>query len=135
MGKTFKIKIITPYGEYYAGDIEYLSIFSDAFLLGILPGHAPLVTSIKISKMSMTINNEKISYAIGGGVMHIKEDGSVTLMLDSIERYDQIDVVRAQKAKERAEERLKTLTDKNNIARAEASLRRALNRINVANNL
>lgn len=135
MNKTLKIKIITPYGEYFTGDIEYLSIFSDAFLLGILPGHAPLVTSIKISKMSMTIDNEKISYAIGGGVMHIKEDGSVILMLDSIERYDQIDVVRAQKAKERAEERLKTLTDKNNIARAEASLRRALNRINVANNL
>lgn len=129
--KTIKLEILTPYSKYFSGEVEYLQVQSEKYLLGIYPEHAPLISTITISELVLKINNEKYFYATSGGVMHIKENNEVTLLLESIEKQEEINLERAIKAKERAEKRLNHNKEDFDVTRAEAALSRALNRINV----
>ncbi|MCQ2814770.1 MAG: ATP synthase F1 subunit epsilon [Bacilli bacterium] len=131
--KTMHLIVRTPYSIYLEVDVEFLSVKSSEFVLGILPNHAPLVTTLDICELKLLLNNKSVSYAIGGGVMNITKNHEIHLMLNSIERYDEIDINRANESKERALKRLEQKQDID-IARAEASLSRALNRINVFTN-
>ena len=132
MAANFKVEIFTPTGKYFSGESEFLSVTSSVAVLGILPDHAPLITTLEICKLTIKMHNKEFDYAIGGGVMHIKNDHSVILLVDSIERSDEIDINRAKEAQKRAEERLaKANREEIDVKRAEASLARALNRISV----
>ena len=133
MDKSFKVVIYTPYGQYLNTECDYLSTKTPLGVMGILPNHAPLISTLEISKLVLKKENREDIYAISGGVINIKKDHSVTLMVNSIERKDEIDVERALRAKSRAEERL---NNKNNedvdVNKAKASLLRALNRLNIS---
>ena len=131
MDKTsFHLLILTPYGHYFEGDVAFLEVHSEEYNLGILPGHAPLVSTLAISKMTIKAMGKVSVYAIGGGVINVEKE-RVTLILNSVERDDEIDVARAQEAKKRAEDRLKDA--KNNetidVNRAQFAFMRAVNRI------
>ena len=130
--KTFQLTILTPYGLYLDAQANYVQVTSEDYTLGILPGHSPLISTLVISTMYIKFDNEKIPYAIGGGIIRVEKD-KVTLLLDSVERYDEIDYNRALSAKERAEKRLKEKEEDSSIDehRAEYALARALNRIKV----
>ena len=132
MATNFKVEIYTPTGKYFSGDVEFLSVTSSVAVLGILPDHAPLITTLEICKLTIKIASEELNYAIGGGVMHIKKDHSVVLLLDSIERSDEIDIDRAKEAQKRAEERLAKTDEEIDIKRAQIALAKALNRISVS---
>ena len=134
MEKVFHVEILTPYGKYLSTDAEFLSVKSGMGVLGILPNHAPLITTIEISKLVIKSGGETLKYAVSGGLMNIKKGTEVTLLVNTIERSDEIDVKRAQEAKERAEERLKS-SDEVDVTRAKAALSRALNRISVHEDL
>ncbi len=136
MDKTFRVEILTPFGQYLSTDADYLSTTSAMGVIGILPNHAPLISTLEISKLVIRKNGQETIYAIGGGVINIKKDHSVTLLVDSIERKDEIDKERALSSKERAERRLKeNNNDKDvDVQRAKASLLRALNRLSVSDN-
>ncbi|MCB9498128.1 MAG: F0F1 ATP synthase subunit epsilon, partial [Erysipelotrichaceae bacterium] len=69
--KTFVLDIFTPYGHYLKTNASFLEVRSDKYLLGILPGHAPLVSSLSISKMVIEMDGRRYLYAIGGGVIKI----------------------------------------------------------------
>lgn len=127
--KTFKIDILTPTGIYYKGEAEYLSIRNEQGVLGILPNHIPLITTVVLGKVILTIKGKRHVYATTGGLLHIKEDRSISLMLKTIERSDEIDLERAKRSKKRAEDRIKN--NKGDLQRAEASLKRAELRIEV----
>ena len=133
MEKKLRVIIYTPFGKYLSTDADYLSVKTGVGVIGVLPNHAPLVSTLEICKLIIKNNGNELHYAISGGVIHIKKDHSISLMVDSIERQDEIDIKRALAAKERAEERLnnkdKTEVD---ITRAKLSLLRALNRIEVS---
>ena len=131
MVNSFNVEIYTPTGKYFSGDVNYLTVTSSVAVLGILPEHAPLITTLEICKLTIKINSKEFNYAIGGGVMHIKKDHSVVLLLDSIERSDEIDLERAKEAQKRAEERLKRNDEEIDIKRAQIALAKALNRISV----
>ena len=133
MTNSFKVEIYTPTGKYFVGDATYLTVTSSVAVLGILPDHAPLITTLEICMLSIKINSKELNYAIGGGVMHIKEDHAVVLLVNSIERSDEIDIARAKEAQKRAEARLAKRDEEVDIKRAEAALSRALNRISVYN--
>lgn len=132
--KTFTLSILTPFGKYLESQAEYLQVTSEDYTLGILPGHSPLISTLVISNIIIKRNGEKVPYSIGGGIIKVEKD-HVTLLVDSIERFDEIDFDRANDAKNRAEERLKKLTGGESIdeARAKASLKRALNRLKLIN--
>lgn len=128
--KTFPLVIYTPFGKYMSADVESVQVRSEDYNLGILPGHAPLISTLAISKMTIKMSGETIPYAIGGGIIKVEKD-KVVLLLDSIECVNEIDVSRAYEARKRAEERLKNLADNKGIdeQRAKQALARALNRI------
>ena len=129
---TFLLEIYTPFGKYYDRYVDELIVQSDDFVLGILPNHAPLVSKVKVSKMFIIQNGDRKCYAIGEGLINITKDG-VTLVLESIESKDDIDIDRARDAKKRAEERLATLVNID-VERAQRALNRANNRISVYEN-
>ena len=129
--KTINLEILTPYAKYFSGEVEYIEVLSEKYRLGIYPEHTRLITTVVVSHILLKINGEIIKYATSGGVMYIKENNEVTLLLESIEKSDEIDLERAIKAKERAEQRLNHIDDTIDVTRAQAALSRALNRINI----
>ena len=129
--KKLNIEILTPYGKYYAGEVDAILVHSEDFYMEILPNHSPLVSSLVVSKMIIKNGSEDVPYAIGGGIIRV-EKGKTTLLLNSIEHKDEIDIDRAHQAKARAEERLGN-KDGLDVARATRALQRALNRISVYN--
>ncbi len=130
--KTFLLEIYTPYGKYLDRYVNELVIQTEEYVLGILPNHTPLVAKVKTSKMEIIQNGEKKCYAIGEGLLNVKKDG-VTLLLESIESKDEIDIERAKEAKKRAEERLKEPLNID-VERATKALIRANNRISIYEN-
>ena len=126
---SFKLQILTPFGQYFNGEVEYLSLSNSAGVLGILPHHIPLVTDVVLGKVIVVIKGNRHTYATTGGVLNIEKE-KVTLMLNTIERSDEIDVDRAKKSKERAEKRIES--GEGNLKRAQDSLKRANNRLDVA---
>lgn len=132
MENTFNLNILTPYGHYFEGPVEFLEVRSDKYNLGIYPGHAPLVSTLVIGKMTLRMKGRNEIYAIGGGIINIEKE-KVTLILDSIESRDEIDLERAKEAKKRAEERLKNIKNDEviDINRAKIALLKAINRIDI----
>lgn len=130
--KTFLLEIITPYGKYFSNEVEFLTVLTTKSLLGILPNHTPLISDVVVSEITIKMNGKTTSYSTSGGLINIKKE-KVVLLLDSIERSDEIDIERAKEAQKRAQERLQRAHDDKliDIARAEAALSRALNRIKV----
>lgn len=126
-----KLRIITPYGEYFNGEAMMIkSIGTADGELGILPNHTPLIAPLIISKLVIQFSDDKINtFAISGGVLIIEKE-LTTIIANSIEAKEDIDLQRALSSKKRAEERL-LKSDKIDIKRAQASLARALNRINI----
>ena len=130
--KTFLLEIFTPYGKYFDRYVDELVIQTEEYVLGILPNHTPLVAKVKTSKMEIIQNGNKKCYAIGEGLINVKKDG-VTLLVESIESKEEIDIDRAKEAKQRAESRLEQPLNID-IERAIKALNRANNRISVYEN-
>ena len=130
--KTFLLEIYTPYGKYFDRYVDELVIQTEEYVLGILPNHTPLVAKVKTSKMEIIQNGEKKCYAIAEGLLNVKKDG-VTLLVESIESKEEIDIERAKQAKNRAEERLREPLNID-IERAIKALNRANNRISIYEN-
>ena len=101
--------------------------------LAILPRHAPLMTPLDYGELIFRRGTNETSFAIGGGFLEVHSD-KVTVLADVAENADEIDAERAEEARKRAEERLQNPnTDQTSVdlARAQASLQRALLRLNV----
>lgn len=130
--KSFKLKIVTPKGIYKETDIEMLNLKTTAGQIGILANHIPLASAIEISEMNYIENGEKKIFAISGGFVYVNEE-ETTIIANAIESPEEIDIRRAEEAKQRAEGRLKASPSDIDIMRAEVALRRAINRIHVKN--
>lgn len=126
---TFLLEILTPYGKYFDRYVEEIIVQTEDYTLGILPNHTPLVAKVRVSKLEIIQNGERKCYAIGEGLINVTKD-HVTLLLESIESKEDIDIARAKDAKKRAEERLTTLVNID-IERAQRALLRAKNRISL----
>ena len=131
MNKTLHLDIYTPTGKYLTSDVDFIKVTSSIAVLGILPGHAPLVTTLEICHLTLKRNGEEFNYAISGGILNIKKDRSVVMLLNAIEKSDEIDFDRANESKIRAEERLNAQKEDIDVARAKAALSRALNRLSL----
>ncbi|SVE10751.1 uncharacterized protein METZ01_LOCUS463605 [marine metagenome] len=101
--------------------------------LAILPRHAPLMTTPDYGELIFRRGTNETSFAIGGGFLEVHSD-KVTVLADVAENADEIDTERAEEARKRAEERLQNAdADQTSVdlARAQASLQRALLRLNI----
>lgn len=124
------VRIITPLGLYREFDTPYLNFQTTDGDRGILPNHMPLVTSLKIGKMSSEENGVRNYYAVSGGLLYF-HNNVAEILTDSIENRDEIDADRARNSKKRAEDRLSGKQENVDIRRAQLSLARALNRLTV----
>jgi F-type H+-transporting ATPase subunit epsilon len=99
--------------------------------LGILPHHAPLMTTLLPGELLIKKGGEEFYLAITGGFIEARPD-RIIVLADAAERVEEIDIARAEEAKRRAEQRLAEGVPGVDTARAEAALRRSLVRLQVA---
>jgi F-type H+-transporting ATPase subunit epsilon len=131
--KTLTVSVVTPDGPVLEDTYEMVSCKAENGELGILPGHIPLVAPLAISAVRLKRDSGEDKLAINGGFLEVRPD-KVTILAQSAEKPSEIDVARAQKARERAEQRLRSNDDHIDRLRAELALRRAANRLDVAQN-
>lgn len=124
-------RIVTPKGIYREMDTEILNIETTDGQQGILPNHMPLVTMLKIGKLSTIENSQRQEYAIAGGLFYLREN-QAEILTDAIEHQSEIDVNRAEQSKSRAENRLSHPDENLDLDRARISLQRALNRLTIS---
>ncbi|HOJ45287.1 MAG TPA: ATP synthase F1 subunit epsilon [Bacilli bacterium] len=125
-----KLVILTPRKKFYEGDVALVNLVTIAGEIGILPEHHPLISVIKTGILHIIIGDKTHYFATSGGVVSIDHD-KLVLLLETIERPEDIDIKRAEEAKKRAEALLKSQSGEVDVRRAEAALSRALNRIEV----
>jgi F-type H+-transporting ATPase subunit epsilon len=128
--KTLKVNIVTPDGPVYESEVEMVSTKAQSGELGILPGHIPMVAPLQIGAVRLKNGNVTELVAVSGGFLEVRPE-QVTILAQSAERSEVIDVERAKQAKNRAESRLNASKEDIDFRRAELALRRAMNRINV----
>ncbi|KRL95516.1 F0F1 ATP synthase subunit epsilon [Levilactobacillus hammesii] len=129
------VSIVTPDGRVYEHDGELLVIKTKLGQLGIMPNHVPVISSLEVDEVRIKHDGEEDEVAVNGGFLEFS-DNVATIVADSAERQDDIDVGRAESARDRAQAAIKKAQDEHDadtLARAEVALRRAINRINVAN--
>lgn len=131
--KTVKVNVVTPDGPVYEADVEMVSVKAQSGELGILPGHIPMVAPLQVGAVRLKKGNGTDLVAVSGGFLEVRPE-QVTILAQSAETASDIDVARAQMAKERAERRLQNKQADVDFKRAEFALQRAINRLNVTQN-
>lgn len=126
----FTLKIITPDRVFYENSVKMVEFNTVEGEIGVLPGHIPMTVIVKPGVLTITEEDGSKEAALHAGFAEILQN-QVTILAEIIEWPEEIDETRAQEAKERAEERLRTKGPETDTARAEIALRRALTRIEV----
>lgn len=129
MDKHFTLEIVTPTKTLNFEDVQYLRAPSLEGLFGVMSGHVASIINLDIGEVKVLFNNNENYFAISGGFAQVASD-KVSLLVESIESKDEIDVERSNKSLERAKERL--LDSTMNQARAKSALERAKNRLKVS---
>lgn len=126
-----KLRIVTPSGELYNGNASMVIMRGSNGDIGVLKGHQPLTTTLDYGLLKVKTENKELVSTLFGGFVDVQPE-CVTILTDSAEWVDNIDMERAEAAKERAEERLKKTNSSNiDVARAELALKRAMIRLSV----
>jgi F-type H+-transporting ATPase subunit epsilon len=128
---TLRLEIITAERQVLADDVNVVVAPGVEGELGILPHHAPLMTILKPGELLIRKGSDETYMSVSGGFLEIRPD-KVIILADACERAEEIDIERAEEAKRRAEERLKTPTPELDVAQAQAALLRSLVRLKVA---
>ncbi|HBJ26292.1 MAG TPA: ATP synthase F1 subunit epsilon [Ruminococcaceae bacterium] len=128
----FKLQIITPEKTFFDGETEQIIARTTVGDVGILNGHEPYCAALGIGQMRVMIDGQFRRAATTGGIIKVSREKTV-ILVQACEWADEIDVNRAEHAKEVAEGRIKAAHSDNELRLAEAKLKRALNRIDAAN--
>jgi len=131
MAETFQLEIVTPEKKVVETQAEEVQIPGKNGYLGILPGHAPLITELAVGEITYREHSNEQRLAVAWGFAEVLPQ-KVTILAETAERPSEIDVERARKAKERAEQRLASGDTNVDVERALDSLQRAQARLEVA---
>lgn len=132
MGNNLHLEIVTPFGKTFAEDITACVLPGVKGKFQILKNHAPVISNIGIGAIKVQKTDKtELLIATSGGFCEVREN-VIKVIVESAELSDTIDVNRAVRAKERAEERLKSKSDDIDDVRVKLALSRALNRINIS---
>ncbi len=128
----FRLRILTPEGVAFDGEAEMITVRTTVGDKGILARHEPYVAALGIGQAKVRIDGETRIAAVSSGSIEVSKDVT-TLLAQSFEWADEIDLQRAEKAQQMAEENIERYkNDKRRLDIAEYKLKRAINRINVA---
>jgi F-type H+-transporting ATPase subunit epsilon len=130
---TFQLEIVTPEKKVVDTAAEEIQIPGKNGYLGVLPGHAPLITELAVGEITFRTNAgaEEQRLAVAWGFAEVLPD-KVTILAETVERPSEIDVERARKAKARAEERLTSGDTSVDVERSLNALHKAETRLEVA---
>ncbi len=126
-----RFEIVTAERLVYSDDVDVVIAPGVEGQLGILPSHAPLLTTLQPGELVVRKEGEETAMFVSGGFLEVMQN-RVTVLADVAERAEEIDVTRADEAKRRAEEMLRERPPEMDLARAEAALRRSLVRLKIA---
>jgi len=125
----FLLEIVTPDRKFFEEEVEMVIARGVEGDLGILKNHTPVVTPLDIGRIKIKQNDKVREAAIAGGYIEVNKD-KTTIITDTAEWPEEIDLERAKQAKERAEKRLNSESEVD-LVRVQIALRKALNRIDV----
>jgi F-type H+-transporting ATPase subunit epsilon len=132
MAEKMKLEIVTPYSKVLDMEVDEVTATGKLGEFGVLPGHAPFLTSLRIGELVYKNNGISEHMALNWGYFEIQDD-KIIVLVESAEASDEIDVERAKAALGRAEEALKKLTPEDKQHKVyEAALERAIIRMQVA---
>ena len=129
--RQFHLEIVTPDGQIFDGEAEAILVRCDSGDVEIMAGHADYFAPVGIGAARLTANGSSKEASASGGFISVKS-GEVKLVCTTFEFADQIDLKRAESAREKAENAIKSASNDKMLAMAKAKLARALNRINVS---
>jgi F-type H+-transporting ATPase subunit epsilon len=131
MADTFQLEIVTPEKKVVDTAAEEIQIPGKNGYLGVLPGHAPLITELAVGQVTFRSAAKEERLAVAWGFAEVLPD-KVTILAETAERPSEIDVERARKAKERAEQRLTSGDTSVDVERSLNALHKAETRLEVA---
>ncbi|CAG0968308.1 F0F1 ATP synthase subunit epsilon [Geobacter sp.] len=132
MAEKLKVDLVTPYKKILSEEVDEITATGALGEFSVLPGHAPFLTSLKIGELTYKKGGQLFHLALNWGYFEV-EDDKVTVLVETAERADEIDLERAKAALGRAEEALKRLSPEDKSYKVqEAALERALVRMQVA---
>lgn len=126
-----RLDIVSAERVVYSEEVDVVVAPGIEGQLGILPHHAPLMTTLQVGELWVRKGGEEFSLAISGGFLEVRPD-RIIVLADTAERAEEIDIARAEEAKRRAQEQLGQYPPAVDAARAEVALRRSLARLKVA---
>jgi F-type H+-transporting ATPase subunit epsilon len=131
MANPYTLELITPERVEFRGAVVSVQLPGTEGSLQVLARHAPLMTSLEIGRLRVRPDDgTELDFATSGGFAEVRSN-TLTVLAETVERADQIDVDRALRARSRAEERLRQ-RENVDFERAHAALLRALNRLRIA---
>ena len=125
------LEIVTPDKSLVREDVDEVQLPGSEGYLGVLPGHTPLLTTLKVGELWYRVGQEKHYLAIAFGFSEVLPD-HVTVLAQIAERAQDIDIERAEAAKRRAEERLARPETNMDFERARIAMMKSLIRLQVA---
>ena len=128
---SIRLDIVSAERVVYSEDVDVVVAPGVEGQLGILPHHAPLMTTLQAGELLVRKGGEEFSLVISGGFLEVRPD-RIIVLADAAERAEEIDIARAEEAKRRAEEQLSHRAPEADAAQVEAALRRSLIRLKVA---
>lgn len=128
---TFFLEVITPERKFFSGEAESVTFRSIDGEIGVLARHAPTVVSVNVGPIKISSEGKQIDAVVTEGFARIMPD-KVTILTDTAEYPEEIDINRANEAKKRAEERLHKKLNQLEYMRSKAALARAMARLKVA---
>ena len=130
---SFALEIVTPERVVYSGQVDSVQAPGSRGSFGVLAGHMPLLTSLQVGALRFAEEGgDGVQMAVSGGFAEVGRE-RVTVLAETAESAEEIDVQRAESSRQRAEERLVKRDDGEvDAARARAALMRALNRLKIS---
>ena len=131
--ETFAVTIVTPGGVKEEYNVRHLRAPGSEGDFGVLPGHIPFMTTLRVGELQLDTVQGRQRYAISGGYAEVLGE-RVTILAETAERGDKVDPDRAEAARKRALDRLAAYTPDIDTVRAKAALARAINRLQIHSN-
>ncbi|MEE8824094.1 F0F1 ATP synthase subunit epsilon [Lentilactobacillus sunkii] len=128
------VSIVTPDGKVYEHTASMIVVSTQSGQLGIMANHVPIIATLDVDETRVKYDEKEDDIAVNGGFIEFSNNVA-TIVADSAETQNDIDIARAEKARKNAQQRIadaRQRQDKAALDRAQIALRRAVNRINVA---
>lgn len=131
MAARFSLEVVSPERPVLEREAEFVVLPAVDGEIGVLSGHAHLLTVLGVGELRVTAGGEISTYAVSGGFAEVHPD-RVSVFAEAAELAKEIDVERARQAAERAKQAIGKAANPEDLARAQAALRRALLRLHVS---